>query len=96
MAQQALGGMLPAGASNALGAVKTVAGLASSASQGGAALAKAVAGQGLGIAQQAATNMLPAGAQAALSQAGQLSAAAQQVSGLAQTARSAAAVLKMS
>ncbi|WP_198363580.1 hypothetical protein [Burkholderia ubonensis] len=94
MAQQALGGMLPAGASNAVGAASTLAGLTGSASQGAAALAKAVAGQGLSIATQAAGSVLPAGAQAALSQAGQLSAAAQQVGGLAQSARSAAAALK--
>ncbi|KWB68289.1 Rhs element Vgr protein [Burkholderia ubonensis] len=94
MAQQALGGMLPAGASNVVGAASTLAGLTGSASQGAAAFAKAVAGQGLGIATQAAGGVLPAGAQAALSQAGQLSAAAQQVGGLAQSARSAAAALK--
>nr|WP_010095845.1 hypothetical protein [Burkholderia ubonensis] len=86
--------MLPAGASNVVGAASTLAGLTGSASQGGAALAKAVAGQGLGIATQAVGSVLPAGAQAALSQAGQLSAAAQQVGGLAQSARSAAAALK--
>ncbi|OXI91532.1 Rhs element Vgr protein [Burkholderia sp. AU31652] len=106
IAKDQLGGLLPAAASaagagaltNAAGlanAAGPLAGIAGQAMQGAPALASAIAGQASGIAQQAIVGQLPAAAQAALSQASQLTATARQLSSLAQTARNAAPVLKL-
>ncbi|WP_186137731.1 type VI secretion system Vgr family protein [Burkholderia gladioli] len=92
-----LGGLAGAagGAGGAGGALSSVAGLAGSAMSGGASgLTGAFASKGLGAAQQALTGALPAGAQGALAQAGALKSTAQQLGGLAQGARGAAAALK--
>ncbi|RKP43442.1 type VI secretion system Vgr family protein [Trinickia fusca] len=69
-------------------------GLAAQATQGTGALAKAAEGQALGLAQQALTKALPTGMQPALSQASQLGAAAQQMSGAVQMARNAMPMAK--
>ncbi|AJK46003.1 type VI secretion system Vgr family protein [Burkholderia plantarii] len=88
-----LGGAAGAGG---LGSLGSVAGMAGSVASGGpAGLTGALASKGLGAAQQALGGALPAGAQGALSQANALKSAAQQLGGLAQGARGAAAALKI-
>ncbi|UVS90003.1 type VI secretion system Vgr family protein [Burkholderia glumae] len=88
-------GSLASGALGKAGGLGGVAGMAGSLASGGTAgLSGALASQGLGAAQQALGSALPAGAQAALSRAAALKSAAQQLGGLAQGARGAAAALK--
>ncbi len=92
-----LAGSAGAGLSSLPGAssLSNVAGLASLASQAGASPLSALAKPGLGLAQQALGSALPSGAAGTLASAQKLASTAQQVGGLAQTARSGAAALKL-
>ncbi|WP_414444858.1 type VI secretion system Vgr family protein [Burkholderia sp. 22PA0106] len=94
LASKGLGAM--GGSSGALGNVAGLAGMAGSVASGGtSALTGAIASKGMGMAQQALGSVLPSGAQGALAQAGALKNTAQQLGGLAQSAKGAAAALKM-
>ncbi|WP_310634470.1 type VI secretion system Vgr family protein [Paraburkholderia sp.] len=81
---------------SSLSNVSSVAGSASSmASSALSGSGSALTSQALGSAKQALTSALPPGAQTVLSQASALQGTAQQLGGLAQSARSAAAALKV-
>ncbi|MBT2791695.1 type VI secretion system Vgr family protein [Paraburkholderia strydomiana] len=86
-----LGGLLPSDAGKALSAATQFA--SGQAAQGGGGLTQALGGQALGIAQGELTQALPGEASAALSKASQLSAAAKQISTLAQAARASVPAL---
>ena len=85
-----------ASGSSSLGSVSNVASSASSmASSALSGSGSALTAQALGAAKQTLTSALPSGAQTALSQASALQGTAQKLGGLAQSARSAAAALKV-